>query len=1018
MKRIISLVLAVSMVLSVFSTVFAAKKYTDLTGANAKYAGAVEALTELGVIDGFTDNTFGPEKELTRAQLAKMLVVCLGLGDSVQSLTGRTVFSDVEASHWGSGYINAAAQGKVITGYPDGTFKPEKNVSYAEAFTMALRALGYGNVVEAEGTWPTAYMLKAVELELTDDMEGTIVAGNPATRGNTAILLWNMLRTPMWKIYEESQGNGMTLSNLQGDYMLNVKFPKYNYGEELYLTDIDVKDNEEVRITVSGLNKTGEFFAAQEGKLAKDTDISRLVLGMKVTALIKDYKDEDKATFLTLTPEYDFVEGLVTDTDKLVDDGKIKIEGEEYKLAKDVELDVDENTFVVVEVDGSKIVGLNGAAVYKVLPNEAKEATKSYIKGIDEDDLVIIDGKWATRDDVEEGDVITKLGDKQVTGTYYMVARERVEGSFEALTFEKDNKERGFVEVDGTEYRVLRTRLENETNAVYEGSEDPTAMDRADVIPTLTATKDNDYVDRDVELCMNYLGLTWRLYFGDAEASSTDGNFFVVVSDGVREYSTEDNDSLRIKLANSENPEGKWFSFKKGVTLEEFDPTEIGKGKIYAEEDPKGVFVWAKTNDKDQITRLVVVSPELVSGDVVIDNEKIKAYNDSYEFDSFGEDGYDKSDKYISGENGMYKVTEDTIVLEAVPVEDEEGDVDSFEFRIAEDAEKALNGADEGLVAWDTKAKVNQTGEKRLAKFVFLTGSAEESELMVAKVSKVRIGTKGVFAVIDGKENEVDMDKLDEDFGMDSEDAEEALPESFILYSETNNDKIVIKAFVTPDMLVGAPVVIAKSGTLVKLSGDPEEMDTALDDDVRGYKKFDSVTINAEENDKGYVEFTDGEYAGQGLSLKTFSVGDRVVIDSDNKVVYVVTVDGCGEKDSLEYDRNGNVVIIPEEKDDDTTDEEDVKPSTNGIVSGESYDVVTKFSADFDNSKDKKTVLANLVDAIDAEVPGLSDALDAFGEKGVYDSAVDVELPITVKSESFDKATIALSNGDIVVTIK
>ncbi len=91
MKKIISLVLAISMVLSLFVSAFAATKYTDLTGNNAKFAGAVEALTELGVIDGFKDNTYGPEKELTRAQLAKMLVICLGRGDSVESLTGKTV---------------------------------------------------------------------------------------------------------------------------------------------------------------------------------------------------------------------------------------------------------------------------------------------------------------------------------------------------------------------------------------------------------------------------------------------------------------------------------------------------------------------------------------------------------------------------------------------------------------------------------------------------------------------------------------------------------------------------------------------------------------------------------------------------------------------------------------------------------------------------------------------------------------------------------------------------------------
>ena len=306
MKRIVSLLLAVSMVLSMFVTAIAATTYPDLVNDNAKFAAAVDALTELGVVNGFPDGEFKPGNDLTRAELAKMLVICLGFGDQVDALTSRTVFSDVPASHWASGYINAAAQSKIIVGYPDGSFRPENKVTYAEAFTMALRALGYGNVVEAEGTWPTAYMLKAVELELTDDMENVTTNG-ASLRGNTAILLWNMLRTPMWRITEESEQNGMTLSDRNGRIMLNVKFPNYWYYDAddveggIRLTSVDVVDNEEV---------TGTLNNAVTAKLQRGIDLTKLVAGMKVSALVKDYKDEDKATFLTLTKRFSQPGGL------------------------------------------------------------------------------------------------------------------------------------------------------------------------------------------------------------------------------------------------------------------------------------------------------------------------------------------------------------------------------------------------------------------------------------------------------------------------------------------------------------------------------------------------------------------------------------------------------------------------------------------------------------------------------------------------------------------------------------
>ena len=434
---------------------------------------------------------------------------------------------------------------------------------------------------------------------------------------------------------------------------------------------------------------------------------------------------------------------------------------------------------------------------------------------------------------------------------------------------------------------------------------------------SLKGDMDNDgtITIMDVRLLLQaYISGNWEEEPDEPEEPTdlSSGDFYLVVSDGVREFATGEDDSVRIKLANSENLEGTWYTFKQGVSLANFEGTALEKGAIYSAENPAGVFVWAKINDMDQISNLAIVSENLISGDCVIEHDKINPYTDSLSFDIFDENGYDNTNKMIFGQDGTYKVIEDTIVLMATPVEDENGEIYSFKLKIAENPELVMNSASGGLVAWNDSGS-----ENRIAKYVFLTSESEESELMVGKVAKVRIGTKGVFAIIDKTELEVDMDKLDEDFGMDSEGVEDELPESFILYTETNNDKIVIKAFVTPDMLVGAPVVIAKSGTLVKLSGDPAEIDTALEENEGGYKSHYCVTLNAEENTDGYVEFVDGGYDGKGLSLRAFAIGDRVIIDSENKVVYIVTVDGCSEHDTLEFDVTGNVIIVPAELDDD-----------------------------------------------------------------------------------------------------
>ena len=971
MKRIISLVLAVSMVLSLCVTAFAAKKYTDLTGDNAKYAAAVEALTELGVIDGFTDNTFGPEKNLTRAQLAKMLVICLGLGDSVESLAGRTVFSDVEATHWAAGYINAAAQSKVITGYPDGTFKPEKEVTYAEAFTMALRALGYGNVVEAEGVWPTAYMLKAVELELTDDMEGTIVAGAPATRGNTAILLWNMLRTPMWRIYEESQGSGMTLTAT--NYMLNVKFPKYAYAEGVYLTHVDVNDSEVTAEVEGNLDDNNVLFDWDgSAKVPADTDVSRLVPGEKVTVLVKNYKDSEKAEFLTLTPMLEVVEGFVTSIENVAD-GKIKVNDVEYKLDSRLINDLDrleENDFVVMQVDGKKIVGINldnyaPLAALKVLPNFGEEIEKaSQIKSkVDEDDLVIIDGVWATRDDVKEGDVISIIeNDEFVTGKFVMVARERVTGTFESLTNEKDSEERMYFEVDGEHHKAL---YDAETDTyffdAYKGKDNDEEINPDDL---RLKKKDNEYLDNEVELVFNYLHLVVTAYFGDVDAASGGDHFYAVMSNGVREITDpETGDStLKIRLANGEEPEGTMYEFAKNFELDQFEGSAIQKGmtfKLAEGDDGEVTFVWAKLNNKGQIKDIAVLEDGLSSGD---DLDEPFEYTDKHNITAFEEE---MDDGYITDKEGQqFRISASTVVYKLTPVTDDEDDaVVGFKFEVAEDAKKALSGVEEGLIAYDTTDKINKN--IRVANYVFIKEDAISSDLEAAKVDSVK-EQKGIpYAKINGEWEEVVLNEdnsksivyaYDDPRQMSVTD----LRDNFIVFSRTEKEQIIPRYVLTPDDLVNASIVrvfkdnVLQAQALTEggLDGD-YDLDKPNSDEVKPYQNYQMVRVNASLETKSFkvdgetfkrnlIKFDDGESLGQGLPAGKYAKGDRLVVIEDKannlKAIFIVSISSVNDRDWITYDDEVamDVVVYIAPKGEDWNEE---VPNTDPTPDDGSFDV-------------------------------------------------------------------------------
>lgn len=188
MKKAISLLICLTIFISV-SGLSSASALTDVPEA---LEGPINVLQMLGVISGYPDGTFKPDRPLKRAEFCKMAVVLLGKEAEVPLYKNFTIFMDVKASHWAIGEVNLAARSlKLLTGYPDGTFRPENPIKYSEAVTILMRALGYTEA-DVGWVWPTGYMNKAKAIGLTSnlpemDPDGVI------TRGSSAVLFYNML---------------------------------------------------------------------------------------------------------------------------------------------------------------------------------------------------------------------------------------------------------------------------------------------------------------------------------------------------------------------------------------------------------------------------------------------------------------------------------------------------------------------------------------------------------------------------------------------------------------------------------------------------------------------------------------------------------------------------------------------------------------------------------------------------------------------------------------------------------
>ena len=182
--------------LVVFMMVVSTVAFASFTDVaeDSTYNVAVKVGTDLGLFTGYEDGSFKPEGEITRAEFAAIVVRMKGQEAQAEGAKSATMFTDVPATHWAAGYINIAVRLGIINGYGDGNFGPSDLVEYQDAITMIVRALGYEPAIGAAG-YPTGYLTKAGDLGLTANVSG--VNGVAINRGKVAQIVFNALDVPL-----------------------------------------------------------------------------------------------------------------------------------------------------------------------------------------------------------------------------------------------------------------------------------------------------------------------------------------------------------------------------------------------------------------------------------------------------------------------------------------------------------------------------------------------------------------------------------------------------------------------------------------------------------------------------------------------------------------------------------------------------------------------------------------------------------------------------------------------------
>ena len=199
MKKLLAMVLALVMTLSLAVSANAAFKDADKVSAD--YSEAVAVLNGMGVFKGYEDGSFQPQGNITRAEVAAIVyrVYTADVKDAKASMYATyNKFSDMAGAGWAQGYIGYCANAALVKGYPNGTFQPSGKVTGYEVLAMILRAIGYDQNNEFTGAdWALHVAQTAQQAHVLDNVKG-VDLNAPATRELVAELLFRAIaKAPM-----------------------------------------------------------------------------------------------------------------------------------------------------------------------------------------------------------------------------------------------------------------------------------------------------------------------------------------------------------------------------------------------------------------------------------------------------------------------------------------------------------------------------------------------------------------------------------------------------------------------------------------------------------------------------------------------------------------------------------------------------------------------------------------------------------------------------------------------------
>jgi len=286
--------------------------FSDLKEENMNYVPILSIARE-GYINGYEDGTFQSWKEINRAEALKITMKFLQIFDENKNSPAEKPFKDVEIDAWYAPYIQQAKDKGIANGYEDGTFRPEEQISLAEALKLIIESIeSYGGRTPTEDpfadvpmtAWFAQYAEFAKEREMVNiTPENKINPEELLTRGQFSALIYKLQETSKGSHFGKAtfygaavQGSGTASGEIFDMNQFTAAHKTLPFGTVVEVKNLANGKTVQVRITDRGPYGPGRVLDLTSGAFKEISELHRGVINVEYKVVEPEIVDTENKT--------------------------------------------------------------------------------------------------------------------------------------------------------------------------------------------------------------------------------------------------------------------------------------------------------------------------------------------------------------------------------------------------------------------------------------------------------------------------------------------------------------------------------------------------------------------------------------------------------------------------------------------------------------------------------------------------------------------------------------------------